>query len=194
MHPMKMRMSLVLILACALPAQTPRPMQLSDILAWKRITAPTLSNNGEWFAYRLAPAEGDAEVVVRNIKTGKDQRFPIGDPGASAAPEAGGPPGGPPAAPVGALAISADSRWLAFQVYPNTKEAKKLKKDRKPIQTKTVLVELATGKKTEFDKTRRFVFSGEKATAIALHRYPADAGGPPAPAAPPAGGAAGAAA
>ena len=172
-------------------------MQLADILAWKRITAPTVSDNGEWFAYRLSPQEGDAEVVAKNIKTGKEQRFPIGDPAASApAPDPAAPPTpGPPPGLGGGLAISADSRWLAFQVYPNTKEAKKLKKDRKPIQMKTVLVELATGKKTEFDKTRRFAFSGEKATALALHRYPADAGGPPAPAATPAaGGPAGAAA
>jgi dipeptidyl aminopeptidase/acylaminoacyl peptidase len=52
-----------------------------------------------------------------------------------------------------------------------------------------VLVELATGKKTEFEKTRRFAFSGEKSTALALHRYPADA-----PAGPPAAAGAGAAA
>lgn len=181
---MKMRLPLILVFASALVADAPRPMQLSDILAWKRISSPALSNNGEWFAYRLAPAEGDAEVIVRNLKTGKDQKFPIGDPGAAApAPAAGGPPAGPPPPSANALAISADSRWLAFQSYPNTKEAKKLKKDHKPIQTKTVLVELATGKKTEFDKTRRFAFLGEKATAIALHRYPADSGGPPTPAA-----------
>jgi hypothetical protein len=37
-----------------------------------------------------------------------------------------------------------------------------------------VLVELATGKETEFEKTRRFAFSGEKATALTLHRHPAD--------------------
>jgi hypothetical protein len=183
---MKTRLSLVLFLAGVLVADAPKPIQLPDILAWKRITSPTLSNNGEWFAYRLAPAEGDAEVVVRNIKTGKDQRFPIGDPGASApAPDPSAPP--VPAALAlaagGNISISADSRWAAFQVYPNTKQAKQLKKDRRPIQTKTLLVELATGKKVEFEKTRRFAFNGDKATSIALHRYGADAG--PAGATPP---------
>jgi dipeptidyl aminopeptidase/acylaminoacyl peptidase len=191
---MKTRLSLVLLMAGVLVADAPKPIQLSDILAWKRITSPTLSNNGEWFAYRLAPAEGDAEVVVRNIKTGKDQRFPIGDPGASApTPDPSAPP--TPIAILGAggnISISADSRWVAFQVYPNTKQAKQLKKDRRPIQTKTVLVELATGKKTEFEKTRRFAFSGEKATAIALQRYGAESAGPAGAAAAPPAAAAGA--
>ena len=156
-----------------------KPLGLPDILAWKRIQTPVVSNDGEWLAYRVSPAEGDGEVVIRNLKSGKETRFPIGDPSAAApAPDAGGPPAGAIAAGGGQLAIAGNSRWAAFQSWPNTKDAKKLKKDRKPIQTKVVLVELATGKKTEFDKTRRFAFSGEKATALALQRYPAEAAGP----------------
>ncbi len=147
-------------------------LTLSDMLAWKRIQSPSVSANGEWFAYRLAPAEGNAEVVVRNLKSGKELRFPIGDPGESI-PAAAAP--GPAAAPIVAgsadPSISADSRWIAFHAYPTTEQAKRLKKDRKPIQTKAVLVELATGKKTEFEKIRRFAFSGEDSTWIALQRY-----------------------
>src|SRR5580700_10646604 len=90
-----------------------RPLTIPDMLTWKRIQAPGVSANGEWFAYRLAPAEGNAEVVIRNLKSGKELRFPIGDPGEST-PAAAAAPG--PAAPPAALgvadpAISADSRW-----------------------------------------------------------------------------------
>src|SRR5215470_12784496 len=110
---MKTRLSLALLFAVVLVADAPRPMQLSDILAWKRITSPTISNNGEWFAYRLAPAEGEGEVVVRNIKSGKDQRFSIGDPTASApTPDPSAPPTPPAAAMAAAgstITISADS-------------------------------------------------------------------------------------
>ncbi|MCX6629560.1 MAG: S9 family peptidase, partial [Candidatus Solibacter sp.] len=181
---MTLRILVISSLISAVPGWAQKPIQLPDILSWKRIQAPAVSNDGEWLAYRVSPAEGDAEVVIRNLKSGKELRFPIGDPGAAApSPDAGAPPAAPPAATGSALAIAGNSRWAAFQVYPNTRDAKKLKKDRKPIQTKVVLVELATGKKTEFDKTRRFAFSGEKATALALHRYPADA--PPAPPAAP---------
>ena len=191
---MKLRNSITCFLVCAGLTYAQKPMQLADILAWKRIQAPAVSYDGEWMAYRIAPAEGDAEVVIRNLKSGKELRFPSGDAGASApAPDAGAPPAAGPAPAMGAqLAISGDSRWAAFQAYPSTKDAKKLKKDRKPVQTKVVLVELATGKKTEFEKTRRFGFSGDQGTAIALLRYAADTPGPPAPS--PAGGAPGGAA
>jgi dipeptidyl aminopeptidase/acylaminoacyl peptidase len=182
---MKLRAILVALLAFVAFGQTQRPLQLQDLVNWKRIAGATVSNDGEWFAYRLAPAEGDAEVILRNVKTGKELKFPIGDPSATAPPITAAP--GPPdasAAPAGAgLAISGDSRWAAFQVFPTAKETKRLKNTRRPVQTKVALIELATGKKTEFDKTRRFAFSGERSSAIALLRYGPDApAGPAAPA------------
>jgi dipeptidyl aminopeptidase/acylaminoacyl peptidase len=176
-----------LVLACvAFVAfgQTQRPLQLQDLVSWKRIGGATVSNDGEWFGYRIAPSEGDAEVILRNLKTGKELKFPIGDPSATAPPITAtpGPPEPSSAGPAGAsLSFSADGKWAAFQVFPNAREAKRLKSTRRPVQTKVALIELPTGKKTEFDKTRRFAFSGDKATAIALHRYGPDT----APGAPP---------
>ena len=165
-------------------ADAQHALTISDMMAWKRIQAPSVSANGEWFAYRLAPAEGNAEVVIRNLKSGKELRFPVGDSGESAPAAAATPAPAAAAMAVGGAdpSISADSRWVAFHAYPTTEQAKRLKKDRKPIQTRVVLLELGTGKKTEFEKIRRFAFSGENATYIALQRYGPDA--PPAPAAP----------
>ena len=161
-----------------------RPIQLADILAWKRIQAPSISNDGTWFAYRVSPAEGNSEVVIRNLKDGKDQPFPIGE-----LPRLEAPAGGPPIQMTAAgrdLAISDDGKWVAFLAYPSAKEAKTLKKTKKPVQSRVIVVELSTGKKTEFEKIRRFAFSGERATVLALHRYsPTPAGpaaAPPAPA------------
>ena len=168
------------------PADTAqKPIQLNDILAWKRIVSPSVSPDGVWFAYRVSPAEGNSEVVIRNLKDGKDQHFAIGQIPAVAAP-AGGPP-----VMMGArdLAISDDGKYAAFLAYPTAKEEKLLKKTKKPVQSRVIVVELATGKKTEFEKVRRFAFSGERATMLAMLRYaPAPAGppaAPPAPGAPP---------
>ena len=158
-------------LAALSQADGPRALQLADILAWKRIQASVVSNDGAWFAYRVAPAEGNAEVVIRNLKDGKEQRFPAGDSVAASGPAA--------------LTISDDSRWVAFNTSPTTKEAKAQKKSKKQIVTKVTLLELATGKKVDFEKIRRFAFSGESSKVLALHRSPAE-GGPGAPPAAPA--------
>ncbi len=181
LHRVLLPLAVFLALAPVSPAaDAPHALTISDMLAWKHIQAPGVSANGEWFAYRLAPAEGNAEVVIRNLKSGKELRFPIGDP-TEAAPAAPAAPAAAPVAIGGAdPAISADSRWVAFHSYPTTEQSKRLKKDRKPIQTKVVLVELATGKKTEFEKIRRFAFSGDNASYIALQRYGPEAPTPPA--------------
>ena len=81
---MKMRFSLALIFAAAafgpLQAdQAQRPMQLADILAWKRIQTPVVSNDGAWFVYKVTPGDGNSEVVIRSLKDGKETRFAIGE-------------------------------------------------------------------------------------------------------------------
>jgi dipeptidyl aminopeptidase/acylaminoacyl peptidase len=162
------------ILAHADTAQ--KPIQLNDILGWKRIASPSVSADGNWFAYRLSPAEGNSEVILRNLKDGKEQRFSVGEVPRVDAPAGGGRGGAPP---VRDLAISEDSKWAAFVAYPSVKEAKTLKKAKKPVESRVIVVELATGKKTEFERVRRFAFSGERGTMIAMHRYPVSSPTPP---------------
>src|SRR5262249_193801 len=36
----------------------PRPLRLSDARTWRRIGSTALSRDGQWFAYRVGPAEG----------------------------------------------------------------------------------------------------------------------------------------
>ena len=62
------------------PASAGRQLTLNDLLTWKGIRSPALSNDGKWFAYTIAPNEGDADVVIRPTAAGgKEWRFPVGD-------------------------------------------------------------------------------------------------------------------
>lgn len=142
-------------------AVAPRAMEWSDIAGWKSIRNAAVSNDGRWLAYRLNPAEGNSEVVLRNTISEKEYRFPIGE-----APAFGDYP----------LAFSYDSRWAVFAVYPDAAEARKLKKERKEAQKKAVLVNLADGRSSEFDKIRSFAFDGERSAWLALSRYGAEGG------------------
>jgi dipeptidyl aminopeptidase/acylaminoacyl peptidase len=167
--------------AATAPAQaegSKRPIEMKDILGWKRLGTATVSDDGKYFAYKLTPTEGDGEVVLCRVADDKEWRFAIGE----SAGFGGG--GGPFAVGTAAreLDFSDDGKWFAFTVYPSAKEAKRLKRERKPLQNKLTVVELATEKKTEFDKIKRFAFSAENAAWIALHRYGAEAvpAGPPA--------------
>ena len=162
-----------------------RPIELGDIMAWKGINATALSENGEWFGYRIGPLEGDSEVVIRQTKGDKEYKFSIGEiptppPNVGPIDPSSIPPTGP------AVAFSSDGRYAAFTVYPSRTEAAQLKKQRKPIQNRVGIVNLFTGQKVEVAKVRRFAFSGESAGWIALHKYgpevpagPGAASGPP---------------
>jgi hypothetical protein len=122
----------------------------ADLKGWKGIRTPVLSNDGKWFAYVLAPNEGDATVVIRpTADGGKELRFPIG--------EVPGPAGFNPfaAAAPSTLAISGDAKWVAFTIYPNQRDARRQRTARRPSHNKVAVVNLATGEKKEFDKVRK---------------------------------------
>jgi dienelactone hydrolase len=146
------------------PAGT-RTFELADILAWKSVRGASLSPDGQWFAYRIGPAEGDSEVILRQVKGDKEHKFP------------GGSGKGP-----GTIAFSHDSKWFAFSVSPPDKQApaagpqEKQPAAARPASLRVGLVNLASGEKQEFEGMRRFAFSGEAGTWLALHRAPEPSG------------------
>ena len=132
------------------PAKTPRPIELRDIFTWRSVSSTAISADGQWFAYRVAPIDGDSEVVFKQTKGAKEYKFPGGD------------------GRTGMVAISEDAKFGAFIVTPETKEARRLRKERKPLPLKASVLNLATGEKVEYEKIRSFAFSAENPAWIAL--------------------------
>ena len=143
-----------------------KPLDATDLAFWKSIRNATTSFDGTWFAYVLAPNEGDAEVVLRPTAAGgAERRYPIGEPPVQPGFGAGGE------AP---LALSGDARWALFTTYPRAAEAKRLRKEKKPLQNGAALVNLATGERRDFERVRRATFAGERPTWAVLHRHDAE--------------------
>lgn len=168
------------------PATVGRQLTLPDLLSWKGIRNPALSNDGKVFAYVLAPNEGDAEVVIRPTSAdGKETRFAIGDASAAAgAAGRGGPAGG--ANP--ALQISGNGRWVAFMEYASSANAGRGGRGGRggagaptaaampaaTAQPKLAIVDVTTGAKKEFESVRSYRFAGEKSNWVAIqHNAPA---------------------
>jgi dipeptidyl aminopeptidase/acylaminoacyl peptidase len=148
----------------------PHPLTLTDLLTWKSIRTPQVSNDGKWFAYVLAPNEGDADVVFRASAAGaKEMKFAIGE-----APAGGGGPFGFAAA--SNLAMSGNGRWGAFTVFPKSADAKRARRTRASLSNKLSVVELASGTTREFDRVRAFRFAGDKSDWIAVHHSAPSAG------------------
>lgn len=131
-----------------------RPMDLADVLDWKSLRAPVLTDDGSWFAYLLQPTEGDSEVVVRAVGADTEHRFAAGE-----LPMFGGSAD---------LAFSADAQWFAYRRRANQVEAAKAKKAKKPATDTFVLVKLVDGTTEEIADIRGFAFAD--AGWVAVHK------------------------
>src|ERR1700759_1469261 len=146
--------TLLVYSASAQPAK--RPINHHDYDSWRAIAGQKLSNDGKFLAYGLFPQSGDGEIVLRNLVTGQETRFPAGmrpTPTPSATPEE------EPAAPqrTATIEFSADSKTLAFGVFPSKADTDKAKKDKKPApRDGMTIVDLATAKSVTIDRVRRF--------------------------------------
>lgn len=126
------------------PAATPiaraakKPITHDVYDGWRSIQNPTLSRDGTWLVYVLAPQDGDGELVARNLKNGHERRASRG-----VRPQ-----------------ISADARFVAFAVAPlkaDVDKAKKAKKkpDEMP-KSGLGLLDLSSGFVTTVERVKRF--------------------------------------
>jgi dienelactone hydrolase len=150
-------------------AKAPRPIAMADILSWRSIHGVALSPDGQWFAHRTGPADGNDELIIHQTKGDKEYRFLAGSTGG------------------GTQLYSHDSKWLAFTT--NAPRAGSGPPGQPPAGgKKTILLNLENGKQVEFQNVRRFGFSGETVTHLALHKTFAPAAAPAAGGKGPAGG------
>ena len=150
------------------PAAAPtRQISIADMRAWKSIRGASVSPDGKWLVYELAPNDGDATVVIRATTGGTEWRFPVGD--------ASGGRGGRGGS--GVATISGDSKWAIFHVAPTKAEAERARKTHKPAESKVALVDLSDGHQREFARIGAFAFAGDHPEWLALHTEPAPAEG-----------------
>jgi dipeptidyl aminopeptidase/acylaminoacyl peptidase len=169
----------------AAPASQPavkRALTHNDYDAWRAIQLQQLSQDGRILTYALVPQDGDGEVVVMNLATGKEYRHPRGhrpettSPAESSGEENGaeepdsdqrGPaPGGRGAGAGGSqLALTGDGRFAVFQAYPakaETETARKARKRPEEMPKNSMgIMDLSTGQVEKVEKVRRFQVSEE---------------------------------
>lgn len=126
---------------------------------WRSIQGATLSNDGRWAVYSVAPAVGDGEMVIRSTASATEYRVPRGYLGRPALTVAG------PGAPLPAAQFSADSRWAVALAYAPMAEFERARQSRRrPAQTpkaSLALVSLADGKVTSVPNVKSFRMPGQ---------------------------------
>jgi dienelactone hydrolase len=162
----------ILLSAFCLPAvlhAQKRVLTQADWDRWKAINGATLSNDGKWAAYSLAPLVGDGELVIRATNGASEYRIargylgrPNNVPGGlrpsamSANPEE--EPTGPTIAPA---QLTADGRFALVLTYPTQAEFDHVARDRRravAIQNRAdlAIVKLDDGSVTSVPRVRSF--------------------------------------
>jgi dipeptidyl aminopeptidase/acylaminoacyl peptidase len=158
---------LALVLAAVLAAAAPgtRTITFADLMRFRAIGGPVVSEDGNVVAYGLQPDRGDGEGVVHVMATGKTIRVPLG----------------------GAPVISKDGRFVAMVVKVPFAQSEKTGGDKpKPGMA---LVDVAAGTVTALQNVEKFAFSDDSKWLVSLQAAP-EAKKDDKPAAAPAGGAA----
>jgi dipeptidyl aminopeptidase/acylaminoacyl peptidase len=159
-------LTLVLIAQTA-PKKPPSPAEYGQ---WETLVTPQryggLSPDGKWLAYGINRSNGNNEVRITNIADGTVKTTAFGTQ----------------------PAFSSDSKWAAFSIGYSEAQQDKMRKDKKPVQNKLGILNLASGQQTVVDAIVSFTFSPD-GKWLAMRKYPPEkAGGAAAAAAgPPAG-------
>ncbi|MBY0227855.1 MAG: prolyl oligopeptidase family serine peptidase [Gemmataceae bacterium] len=133
------------------PTKGRQPLEVKHALAWRSVVRPQLSRDGKWFACALLPSEGKGEILARQAAGDKAHSFK----------EIEGLAG---------LEFSPDGAWLCYATSP--RRTNPALGPPAPASPSAVLVNLASGARTEFEGATRFVFSGPEGNALALLKPP----------------------
>ncbi|MCR4410099.1 MAG: prolyl oligopeptidase family serine peptidase [Candidatus Saccharicenans sp.] len=141
---------IVLVLFALAQAQTgKKPIGYDVYDSWKSIQGTKLSGDGRWLVYSLAPGEGDPELVVLDLQSGKESRFPRGRD----------------------AVISADDRFVVYTIVPPKAEVDKAKKEKKKPEEQPKnglgIINLQTGQQVSIDRVKNFKLAEDSGKYVA---------------------------
>ena len=136
----------ITLVASASQVGPKKALTFQDMMEFKEIHNPLISEDGAWIAYNAQPDRGDGEVKVHSLKEGK--MFAV---------ERGSNP-----------SISKNSRWVAMTLKPKAVEVEKAEKE-KPKQG-MALLDTLKGEVIQFEKVERFAFSDDS-SFLAYHHF-----------------------
>ncbi len=165
--------SAVSILAAAEPR---RPFGIADYDGWRSIEGETLSRDGRWLAYSFMPLEGDGDLVLRELATGRELRFPVGalpPPPLTASEE--NPERPSPRREV-TIALTSDASFAiatAFPAQADTLAAKRAKKKADELPKEgLVIVDLGTGTAVRIADVKSFQVPAKGGSWLAYLKEP----------------------
>jgi dipeptidyl aminopeptidase/acylaminoacyl peptidase len=134
-------------------AQEKRALDHGDYELWNRIQQESLSPDGRWLTYRIAPGKGDATLHLVEVDGSTSHAFAQG---------------------TGAR-FTRDGRFFVVRIQP-TEAAREAQREAangrnaETLRDSLVVVDLGQGSRTGFDRVRGFTVPSERSDWIFIHR------------------------
>ena len=116
-----------------------KPFTHEDAMKFKSIRSSTISDNGIWVAYSVAPDRGDGELYVMTTDDTSKVIIPRGD------------------RPI----FSSDGYYMAAVLNPKSLDVENAKTPKDKPKAGMVLLRTSTGTTTEIDNVKKFEFSND---------------------------------
>jgi dienelactone hydrolase len=126
-----------------------KPLTCAAYDGWRSIQGTQIARDGSWLVYSLVPQDGDAELVVRNLKTDKEFRSARGKD----------------------AVLTMDGKFVVFAIAPLKADMDKAKKDKKKAEDQPKnglgIMNLATGETATVERVKSFKLAEESGTHVA---------------------------
>ncbi len=129
----------------AIPQTAKRPLNHKDYDGWRSIASQALTRDGKTLVYAIFPEEGDGELVVRELASGKERRESIGQQPPPPLPTEEGPSPDEVQRRNIRILLTNDGRYGITQAFPARAASEQAKKDRKPAPKNGMLIADLTG-------------------------------------------------
>lgn len=151
-------LSLFVILLLFIPliyAQTnKKPISYDVYDTWKSIQGTKINSDGRFVVYSLVPGDGDSELVVLDLQTGQEKRYPRGKE----------------------AVITADNQFVIYTISPLKAEVDKAKKEKKKPEEQPKnglgIINLKTGELTTIDRVKSFKVPEDSGKYVAYSLEP----------------------
>ena len=111
-------------------------LTIEDYARWRSITSTAISDDGSWITFAYSPHRADDTLYVKSLNTDMEYELPR-----AYSPQ-----------------FSDDCTWVAYMVTVPFEEARKLRKDKKPVPNTAELMNLETGEKWSWENASSFGF------------------------------------
>ena len=126
---------LVFIIGSPISAQTQGQLTFEDVMKFEDITQSSISDQGNWLIYTVAPDRGDARVVVQSVSGTQEYEVPLAF----------------------SPAISSDEAWVAVRTQASLTQ--RLKDQQNALKNGMAILSIEDGSVERIDNVARFQFS-----------------------------------